>query len=1040
MVKSFIKVISSIAFSIVAGLSPLSAQEIVGGILEENTVYSPTLNPYIVTEPLIVPEGITLTIEPGAQLFFLVRTSLLIEGGTLLANGLPEQPILFTAQSDNKWDGLNFSFSRTQFDILGNYLSGNILRHVSIKQTTTAVVLSDSARILADSIYVENGDYGVSLISGSEIMLTNSIIDQCSFGISIKNSGHNTISNCRFSNCDIGIFFASNNESSYNRISNNNLSNNRIIGLFMSIGQSKMQFNQISGNTIAYNNIGLYIGNGGADDKGYNSVVSNIVQFNDIGIKLSQNTDTLRANLIENNATGLILVKAGRNHILNNIIQNNSQLGLLLTDSSNLNTVSGNGIYNNFSGIKVTHKDFRHSVNNLFNYNSLSGNLNEAFLFESGPQQALEFNSIAGTRDTAVFVNHFYTNLEAPNNWFGSTDTAFIDSLIYDYYDHYVYGKVIYKPYLTYPDPQAPISKPFMVIKRLAGNQVSVDWHNNTETDLAGYKVYYGHGTGNLFGHVIDADTDTLILISGISLDDTIAVTAYDTDANGFADQFEGHESAYSYAIAGPWAGRDTLICEGDGYLTASATAPDGQNVVWTTSGDGFFATPSDLVTLYSPGEADVQNGSVTLTLQQQTPQYLLTDGIVIQIGRLPFVYAGTDTIITQFETYHTTSAEAWNYDSLLWTTTGDGSFADPLALLTSYLPGVSDISQGYVMLILELTSPCGNLSDTLSLEIIPSYAVHGKVYKVTQPADDGLVVAISIAPDVPRAVSTAYTNSGGEFEFSNLPAGNYLLYAITNPQSGYDWVPTYYTESYVWQSAYQLPLNTDVYGIDISLVPVSDKLPSGNGLISGSFTYQGKISEDDSIYRMPWFNNRKTVFEPFIGYPASNHIVLLMNTGLSRVFNWILTASDGSFSFTQLPFGSYRLWGEKAGYTNSISPVITISPQNNQIEGVQLDIKQKNIEITLPHNSTPDDNVMLYPNPATDWLWFNDNAIGDFQTLKIRFFDAAGRQVKETIIKRYTGSPVAGIDVSDIRPGLYICYMAGDNGFRGSFKITIAR
>lgn len=1040
MVRLFRKVLFSIACAIVACLSPLSAQEYIGGVLPGNTVYSAGLNPYIVIETLVVPEGITLTIEPGTRLFFMVGTKISVEGGTLIANGLPELPILFTAQTDNKWDGLNFLISKTLFDEQGNYLGGNILSHISILQTTTAVVLSDSAGVMADHISIENADYGIYLLSGSTLLLTNSIIDQCSYGMYIKNSSHNTISDCRISNCDIGIFFPSNNQSNYNLISNNQLSHNRNIALFMSIGQSNIQFNRISGNTVAHNDIGLHIGNGGNEDLGYNNIVSNTIQFNNIGIKLSQDADTLRANLIESNVTGIILAKAGHNHILNNIIQNNSQPGILVTDGSNLNSIAGNGIYGNYTGIRVTHKDFKYSVNNRFSYNSFSGNLNEALLFESGPQQPIEFNSISGTRDTAVIVNHYYTDLEAPNNWFGTTDTTLIDSLIYDMHDQNIFGEVIYKPFLTWPDPQSPISKPTMVIKRLTGNRVLVDWRNNPETDLAGYKVYYGQGAESLFSTVIDVGTDTMVLITDLSIGDSVAVTAYDTDANGLADQFEGHESAFSYAIAGPYAGNDTLICQGFGYYTVTATAPDGQDLVWSSSGDGIFSAPDNLITLYTPGQADVLNGSVTLTLSQQTEQLLIADEMVIQISGVPFVFAGNDTIVNQYEPFVNTSAEAGNYTDLLWTTTGDGTFSDPLSLLTSYMPGVSDISLGMVRLILQLNSSCGNLSDTLYLAIIPSYSVNGKVHKQLQPAGDGIVVAINTLPEAPRAISTTYTNSEGLFGFTDLPVGNYYFYAITNPQSNHEWIPTYYAESAFWQSAYPMPLNTDVYDVDINLTPVSNKLPAGNGSISGSFLYQDKTSDDDSIYMVPWFGERETDLDPFLGYPASNHVVLLMNTSLNRVFDWALTASDGSFTYTQLPYGSYRLWGEKAGYTNSLSPVITLSPQNSQVEGVQLNINLKNIEITLPQNATLENNVIIFPNPASDWIWFNDNAIGDFQTLQIRFFDATGRQVMETVIEHYGSSPSGGIDVSGLKPGLYVCILSGQKGFSHACKVTIAR
>lgn len=87
------------------------------------------------------------------------------------------------------------------------------------------------------------------------------------------------------------------------------------------------------------------------------------------------------------------------------------------------------------SGVKVTYKDFKYSIENAFVYNLLFGNLNEAFLFKAGPQQPLSFNSISGTRDSAVFVNHFETDIQAPLNWWGTSDTTMIDSMIFDHHD-----------------------------------------------------------------------------------------------------------------------------------------------------------------------------------------------------------------------------------------------------------------------------------------------------------------------------------------------------------------------------------------------------------------------------------------------------------------------------------------------------------------------------------------------------------------------------------------------------------------------------
>jgi parallel beta-helix repeat protein len=1039
MFKSFGWLLFSIAFVVLTCFSALTAQEYVGGTLTQNTVYSPVLNPYIVVENLIVPEGVTLFIQPGTQLFFMVRVSIRVEGGTLIADGLAEQPILFDAQTENKWDGINYFISKTQFDDAGNYLNGNILRHVNIQQTTVSVVLSDSAILYADSINIENGDHGFSLHSGSSIVLSNSVIDQCSFGMSIKNSGSNSIKNCRISNCDIGIFFPSNNESRYNNISNNTITNNRIIGLFMNIGQSRVQFNRIAENSITYNDIGLYLGNGGEGDLGYNNILSNRIQFNRTGIKLSQDADTLRGNLIESNTTGLLLIKARRNSITNNIIQQNAQAGILLNEGSSFNQVLDNGIYANSTGIRVTHENFNYSANNQFKYNQLSDNMNEAFLFESGPQLPLEFNSITGTSDTNIIVNRFYADLQAPNNWFGTTDTAIIDSLIYDYFDHNEFGKVIYKPFLGNPDPHSPISKPLMVVKRLVGNQVLVDWHRNIEVDLAGYKVHYGPKTGNVFENTVNIGLDTLVLISGISLSDTVAVTAYDTDTTGYMDQFEGHESAYSYAFAGPWAGNDLILCQGETYTTSAATAVDVQYIRWTTSGDGSFVDPDKILTTYIPGFGDIMRGSVTLTIEQFLRHHVLTDNIVLIIMKLPAVNAGHDTLIYKDDIFYSTDATAANFDGLWWTSVGDGAFADSLSLITSYSPGQMDNAQGYVVLILNLTSFCGNISDSLTIEIVPACSINGRVLKNAMPEDNSVVVAIKTGTEGAKAMSTAYSNAEGLFGFNRLPVGNYLLYAVSDPQTDRYWAPTYYAESLHWQSAYQLPLNTNVYDIDIKLTSIADQLPEGEGAISGSFSYDGKAADEDSIYNKPWFDHSLSVNAPTIGDPAANHTVLLMNADTNRVFAWDLTNSVGGFSFSQLPYGRYRLWGEKAGYVNSVSPVITLAPGSSEMEGVLLSIHLKNIEVTLPPANYKPGNELLYPNPASSWLWINESVFGDLQQIEVRLTDVFGRQSKQVQIERTVGS-AAEIDVSDLDQGIYVCFISGSNGFSASYKFVIVR
>lgn len=1021
------------------------SQEYVGGILSADAVFTQAQNPYIVTEPLIVPAGITLTIEPGVILNFMVRTSLRVEGGTLIADGDETNRIVFTAHgasggNEKIWDGIAIFISRTQFDAEGNYAGGNLIRSADIQLTTTGIFLSDTALLLSEDTRIVNCDYGAFLQSESSLILKNSLIDRCSYGMYIKNSGNNEVSSCNITNCDIGIFFPSNNTSRFNRIINNNISNNRNIALFLSLGQSQIQYNLIQGNTVAYNNIGLHIGNGGIDDAGFNTISANLIHNNDIGIKLSQDNDTLRGNHIRNNQTGILLSRASFCVVEENFISGNSNWGIILTDASNSNVLSHNNVLNNFAGIKVTEKDLKYSTHNKIEYNSLSGNQNEAFLFEAGPQAGIHFNSIRG-RENLLFVNRFETDLLATDNYWFTNDTLLIDEMIFDVHDDNSFGEVIYKPFLVSPDPSSPISAPELVIKRLAGDLILLSWLPNEEIDLAGYKVYYNTDDGASFNQVIDVGLDTEFILEGINFGNLIGVTAYDNDADGVSDQPEGHESDYSYAIPGPWAGYDVVVCGDVFYSTANATAIEYSSLLWTTQGDGTFDDSGALNTIYRPGSGDKISGSVLLNLTTGYENLFLSDSVEVSLDGVPAVFAGNDTIINQLTGYITELATAINYSNMYWETSGDGFFTNDTLLLTHYMPGPGDIESGMVTVTLFVESGCGNVSDEIELQIIPAYRLRGTVHSGGSPGINAAVVALANDLSGSRAVDMVNAASDGTFTFDALLESDYFIFAIPDPQglSGKK-LPTYYAGETRWQTAYLMSLTSEVWDVDIHLKEAAKLLPGGNGSIGGSFHILGDAGRENDIYLRQWFEWQPIAGNPDLTNPAVNHVVLLMNPSLSHIFSWELTDGDGNFSFTDLPFGNYRLWGEKAGHTNSLSPVITLSPGNNTIDNVQLVQNQKQIEISVPGAPDIDDGTFrVYPNPASEMIWINAGRILELP-LKVRLISASGRIVSTFANDQAIADGMKGIDISDLAVGIYLLEVTLADGQRFLKKVSVVR
>ena len=146
-------------------------------------------------------------------------------------------------------------------------------------------------------------------------------------------------------------------------------------------------------------------------------------------------------------------------------------------------------------------------------------------------------------------VKYLGDEVALPGVWWGTGDENNIAEKIFDYWDNDNYGKVDFSGYLTKPSTMAPIAPPAQVTKSEVAGGVQLEWLPNLVVDTAGYKVYWGEPTGYSFANEIDVGEVTTFLLEGVALDEVIAVTAYDSGADGTDDQIEGHESWFSEAV-----------------------------------------------------------------------------------------------------------------------------------------------------------------------------------------------------------------------------------------------------------------------------------------------------------------------------------------------------------------------------------------------------------------------------------------------------------------------------------------------------------
>ena len=116
---SFLLIVTIIFVVGCEDLGPVSSYEYRGNPIEgvQTGVLTLDGSPYLVTDTLRIPAGQTLTIEAGVEIRFdtiiedeIEKTIPFEIRGKIIANGLPEAPIVFTSgltyPSRGDWDGI----------------------------------------------------------------------------------------------------------------------------------------------------------------------------------------------------------------------------------------------------------------------------------------------------------------------------------------------------------------------------------------------------------------------------------------------------------------------------------------------------------------------------------------------------------------------------------------------------------------------------------------------------------------------------------------------------------------------------------------------------------------------------------------------------------------------------------------------------------------------------------------------------------------------------------------------------------------------
>lgn len=373
-----------------------------------------------------------------------------------------------------------------------------------------------------------------------------------------------------------------------------------------------------------------------------------------------------------------------------------------------------------------------------------------------------------------------------------------------------------------------------------------------------------------------------------------------------------------------------------------------------------------------------------------------------VQVYDLPTAYAGTPATICQGGTWTLSVATASNYRTLLWTSSGDGTFDDPNSLHPVYTPGPNDVLAGTVKLT--ITADGKGVSTTCP------------------PATSSLVLTIiSLEANVAGTRISCFGANDGKIQISGATggSGDYEYRLNTQP----------------WASSANFsnlgPGSYDVWIRDKSIAVCEIKLQTVEIIEPAKLAATVKYTDATCLGN----DGTVKITNPQGGW--GNYMYILNSLG------------QGFGTFTGLAPGSYDVWIADADYPDCkiLLQTVTIkAPDPMTAELAKTDVtcfsgNDGTITVSKPQNGS---GVYEYSIDGAEWQTdpvFKNLAKGDY-TVLIRDFNAP--ECQNTIGTQTLNEPEklqASTSYTDVR-----CYGSHDGtitisnmkGGSGTYEATV--
>ena len=170
-------------------------------------------------------------------------------------------------------------------------------------------------------------------------------------------------------------------------------------------------------------------------------------------------------------------------------------------------------------------------------------------------------------------------------------------------------------------------------------------------------------------------------------------------------------------------AGAAPTICSnGTASLLAIANSYDNASISWSAAGGGTFSSTSVLNPTFSPSANQINNGYADLTITVNglgtCSGTSVSDGVRVFITS-PIVNAGVDqTICSDGTASLIATASSYDNSTIIWSGINGGTFSNPSALISTFTPSATQISNGYADLTITVNGS-GACSSTTVFDVV---------------------------------------------------------------------------------------------------------------------------------------------------------------------------------------------------------------------------------------------------------------------------------------------------------------------------------